>query len=321
MASERTRSAAARKQLEENLARQSAEFQALTLKLTQVSEQYAAETTALRSTVQHVQKTAQMSDDQARQLQRLQEEKAQMEARFAGAQTLQQELGSRVQQLEELLHRKEELFRMQEQQRAAQEVEVQNQLQMYAAKLQEAEQTKASLIASQSHEAQNQLHQLREALGLAEAQALHVARETQARFEEMERTKQLLEDRITTVERDLVLERNISAQKENDAGQEVVRLRDELRHIQSRAAAVESGLQAEREAVARKESNSGQEVARYAQENQMLKDRLAVIEQSLQSEIECISQKESLSNQEATRLQQENQVWILILIFFTRFPC
>ena len=50
------------------------------------------------------------------------------------------------------------------------------------------------------------------------------ALETRARLEETERTKQLLEDRITTVDRELLMERSIAAQKEAEVRAELQRL-------------------------------------------------------------------------------------------------
>ncbi len=184
MATERTRAAAARKQLEESLARQTNEMQVLMVRLQQSTDQHVAELSALRT--QHkaalVQAQAQQkpqgpSEEQLRQIQRLQEEKIQLETHYATAQQGTQELASRIQQLEDLLRLKE----------------------------------------AQSVAQQHEVVQLREAL---QATAI----ETRGRLEETERTKQLLEDRITTVDRELLMERSIAAQKENEVRTELQRL-------------------------------------------------------------------------------------------------
>ena len=218
IATERTRSAQARKQLEDSLAVQTSEVHLLTVKLQQAAEQHAAEAAAMRNSVLHMQKTVQMSDENLRQLQRVQEEKAQF--------------GARVQQLEDLVRMKdqqiEEVVRITEQQRREQEAEMQNQVAILAGQLQEANQAKSLMMDnSQALEAQREICQLRDALNASESQTLLISHENRERFEEMERTKQLLEDRITTVERDLQVERNILAQRESDSGQAVARLREE----------------------------------------------------------------------------------------------
>jgi chromosome segregation ATPase len=109
MTTERTRAAAARKQLEESLARQTAEMQMLSVRLQQTTEQHVAEVNALRVAVQQAQKASQTSEEHLRQLQRLQDEKNQFDARFATAQQMQQEMGARVQQLEDFLMHKQSL--------------------------------------------------------------------------------------------------------------------------------------------------------------------------------------------------------------------
>ncbi|XP_032792537.2 kinectin isoform X3 [Daphnia magna] len=209
MTAERTRAAAARKQLEESLTRQTTELQMLTVRLQQASEQHVAEVNALRAAVQQAQKVSQTSDETLRQLQRLQDEKNQFESRFSTAQQMQQEMGARVQQLEDFLMHKEQQL-----------MEQANQMALLACKLQESEQARNG----QSHEVEREVAQLREALQASEAQSLHTAHDARIRLEEMERTKQLLEDRITKVDRDLAMERSLAAQNEERIRQEVSRL-------------------------------------------------------------------------------------------------
>ena len=104
MTAERTRAAAARKQLEDSLARLTAELQLVTARLQQSADQHAAELGALRA--QHKAALQQgPSEDHLRQLQRLQEEKIQLESRCAASQQSTQEMSARVQQLEDVIRR------------------------------------------------------------------------------------------------------------------------------------------------------------------------------------------------------------------------
>ena len=160
---ERTRSAQARKQLEDNIARQAADIQTLTNKLQQVGDQHSAQEVALVANLQHAQKVSQLAEEKARQFQDL--------------------LRLRDQKVEELM----------------------NQLAMLTSQVQESENQKAVLIGQRNQLAseQNELMALRD--------ALNASRPT---LDEAERTKQLLEGRITALERDLQMERNIGDQKE-----------------------------------------------------------------------------------------------------------
>ena len=189
MSAERTRASAARKQLEDSLSKQTAEMQVLSARLQQSTDQHVAEIAALRATLQQAQKVsaAAVSEDQLRQMQRLhQEEKNQIEARCA--KQMEDLLRHKDQQLEEIVQRER--------------LEQSGQMAMMAQKVQELEQ----------------------ALQLAEQQAIHTTHEAHLRLEETERTKQLLEDRITTVDRELLMERSIGAQKEAEVRQELQRL-------------------------------------------------------------------------------------------------
>jgi len=294
IATERTRSAQARKQLEDSLAVQTSEVHLLTVKLQQAAEQHAAEAAAMRNSVLHMQKTVQMSDENLRQLQRVQEEKAQF--------------GARVQQLEDLVRMKDqqiEEVRITEQQRREQEAEMQNQVAILAGQLQVANHAKSLMMDnSQALEAQREICQLRDALNASESQTLLISHENRERFEEMERTKQLLEDRITTVERDLQVERNILAQRESDSGQEVARLREENQALQGRISSAEQELTSERNSVAQSQNDSVAEIGRLREENQSLQDRIAAVSQELQT---AATQQDEATSVEVNRLLEENK--------------
>lgn len=273
MTSERTRAAAARKQLEESLARQTTELQLLTARLQQSTDQHVAEVNVLRAAVQQAQKVSQTSDEHLRQLQRLQEEKNQFEGRFAAAQQMQQEMGARVQQLEDFLMHKEKQL-----------LEQANQTALLAAKLQESEQARSG----QNHEVQREVAQLREALQATEAQSMHTAHDARARLEEMERTKQLLEDRITKVDRDLAMERSLAAQNEERIRQEVSRLCLENQALtlqlsnssqtrqdeDAKWAAIQEQLHVERNQAAAKEAEAQKELERLRSQAQTLSQQL-----------------------------------------------
>ena len=273
MTTERTRAAAARKQLEESLARQTAEMQMLSVRLQQTTEQHVAEVNALRVAVQQAQKVSQTSEEHLRQLQRLQEEKSQFDARFTTAQQMQQEMGARIQQLEDFLMHKEQQL-----------MEQANQMAIIAGKLQESEQARNG----QSHEVQREVAQLREALQAAEAQSLHTAHEARARLEEMERTNELLESRITKVDRDLAMERSLAAQNEERIRQEVSRLclENQALNIQltnatqsrqdddAKWAAVQEQMQVERSQMAAKETEAQKELEHLRSEISSLTQQL-----------------------------------------------
>merc|ERR1712071_37345 len=90
---------------------------------------------AMKNNFLQAQKASMMSDDHLRQIQRLQEEKGQFAA-------VQQDMASRVQQLEEMIRHKDqhldELLRHKEQ-RMEQEVKLQNQVALLEVQLQESE--------------------------------------------------------------------------------------------------------------------------------------------------------------------------------------
>ena len=254
MASERTRAAAARKQLEESLARQAAELQILNARLQQSADQHAVEVNALRLAAQKP------SEEQIRQVQRLQEDKSQLEGRLLA---VQQEMAARVQQLEEfLMHRDQQL---------AEQV---NQTALLAAKIQESEQARST------YEVQ-QVAQLREALQASEAQSTHIAHDARIRLEEMERTKQLLEDRITKVDRDLAMERGIAAQNEERIRQEVSRLCLENQALNLQLGSSRQEDDAKWAAVQEQMHLAAQEVERLRNEGQSLRQQLALSSEEL----------------------------------------
>ena len=318
MTTERTRAAAARKQLEESLARQTSEMQMLSVRLQQTNEQHVAEVNALRVAVQQAQNASQTSEEHLRQLQRLQDEKNQFDARFATAQQMQQEMSARVQQLEDFLMHKEQQL-----------MEQANQMSIIAGKLQESEQARNG----QSHEVQREVAQLREALQASEAQSLHTAHDARVRLEEMERTKQLLEDRITKVDRDLAMERSLAAQNEERIRQEVSRLCLENQALglqltnatQSRQeddakwAAVQDQMQVERNQMAAKESEVQKELEHLRSEinslNQQLSNssqsrqdddvKLAAIQEQMQVERNQMAAKEAEAQKELEHLKSE----------------
>lgn len=308
MTAERTRSAAARKQLEESLARQTNELQVLTARLQQQAEHHVAEVNGLRMSIQQAQKASQASEEHIRQLQRLQEEKNQYEARLAAAQQMQQELEDvlrhKNQQFEEILMHKEQQL-----------MEHANQVAMLAAKLQELEQTRNG----QNHEMQREAAQLREALQTAlaqEAQSLHAARDAHMRLEDFERTKQLLEDHITKIEREQQTERNIMVQKEHEMRQELQRLSMEKQSLtvqlsnssqtrqddDAKLASLHEQLATERSQAASKHTESEKELERLRHDNQALSEQLAQAVQSQQehrSELEVAlkAKEEELESQ------------------------
>ncbi|XP_046443894.1 kinectin-like isoform X2 [Daphnia pulex] len=318
MTTERTRAAAARKQLEESLARQTAEMQMLSVRLQQTTEQHVAEVNALRVAVQQAQKASQTSEEHLRQLQRLQDEKNQFDARFATAQQMQQEMGARVQQLEDFLMHKEQQL-----------MEQANQMAIIAGKLQESEQARNG----QSHEVQREVAQLREALQAAEAQSLHTAHDARVRLEEMERTKELLENRITKVDRDLAMERSLAAQNEERIRQEVSRLclENQALNLQltnatqnrqeddSKWAAVQEQMQVERNQMAAKESEVQKELENLRSEinslNQQLSNtsqsrqnddvKLAAIQEQMQVERNQMAAKEAEAQKDLEHLKSE----------------
>jgi chromosome segregation ATPase len=318
MTTERTRAAAARKQLEESLARQTAEMQMLSVRLQQTTEQHVAEVNALRVAVQQAQKASQTSEEHLRQLQRLQDEKNQFDARFATAQQMQQEMGARVQQLEDFLMHKEQQL-----------MEQANQMAIIAGKLQESEQARNG----QSHEVQREVAQLREALQAAEAQSLHTAHDARVRLEEMERTKELLENRITKVDRDLAMERSLAAQNEERIRQEVSRLclENQALNLQltnatqnrqeddSKWAAVQEQMQVERNQMAAKESEVQKELEHLRSEinslNQQLSNtsqsrqnddvKLAAIQEQMQVERNQMAAKEAEAQKDLEHLKSE----------------
>lgn len=320
MTTERTRAAAARKQLEESLARQTAEMQMLSVRLQQTTEQHVAEVNALRVAVQQAQKVSQTSEEHLRQLQRLQEEKSQFDARFTTAQQMQQEMGARIQQLEDFLMHKEQQL-----------MEQANQMAIIAGKLQESEQARNG----QSHEVQREVAQLREALQAAEAQSLHTAHEARARLEEMERTNELLESRITKVDRDLAMERSLAAQNEERIRQEVSRLclENQALNIQltnatqsrqdddAKWAAVQEQMQVERSQMAAKETEAQKELEHLRSEisslnlqlsnsSQSRQDddvRLAAIQEQMQVERSQMAAKETEVQKELEHLRSETQ--------------
>lgn len=281
MTTERTRAAAARKQLEESLARQTTEMQMLTVRLQQTTEQHVAEVNALRIAVQQAQKVSQTSEETLRQLQRLQDEKNQFEARFATTQQMQQEMSARVQQLEDFLMHKEQQL-----------MEQSNQMALLACKLQESEQARNG----QNHEVEREVAQLREALQASEAQSLHTAHDAHVRLEEMERTKQLLEDRITKVDRDLAMERSLAAQNEERIRQEVSRLclENQALNLQlsnasqnrqdedTKWASIQEQMQSERSQMAVKEVESQKQLEQLRNEIQALNLQLSNSSQSRQ---------------------------------------
>jgi chromosome segregation ATPase len=318
MTTERTRAAAARKQLEESLARQTAEMQMLSVRLQQTTEQHVAEVNALRVAVQQAQKASQTSEEHLRQLQRLQDEKNQFDARFATAQQMQQEMGARVQQLEDFLMHKEQQL-----------MEQANQMAIIGGKLQESEQARNG----QSHEVQREVAQLREALQAAEAQSLHTAHDARVRLEEMERTKELLENRITKVDRDLAMERSLAAQNEERIRQEVSRLclENQALNLQltnatqnrqeddSKWAAVQEQMQVERNQMAAKESEVQKELEHLRSEinslNQQLSNtsqsrqnddvKLAAIQEQMQVERNQMAAKEAEAQKDLEHLKSE----------------
>ncbi|EFX65046.1 hypothetical protein DAPPUDRAFT_333581 [Daphnia pulex] len=318
MTTERTRAAAARKQLEESLARQTAEMQMLSVRLQQTTEQHVAEVNALRVAVQQAQKVSQTSEEHLRQLQRLQDEKNQFDARFATAQQMQQEMGARVQKLDELLRFKEQQL-----------MDQANQMAIIAGKLQESEQARNG----QSHEVQREVAQLREALQAAEAQSLHTAHDARVRLEEMERTKELLENRITKVDRDLAMERSLAAQNEERIRQEVSRLclENQALNLQltnatqnrqeddSKWAAVQEQMHVERNQMAAKESEVQKELDHLRSEidslNQQLSNssqsrqnddvKLAAIQEQMQVERNQMAAKEAEAQKDLEHLKSE----------------
>ena len=199
MSTERSRAAAARKQLEDSLAKAATEMQAMSLRLQHSTDQHVVEVAALKASLQKASSSV-VSEDQLRQMQQLhQEEKVQLESRCTADQGVHQELAARLQQMEDLVrHKDQQLEEILQRDR----LEQGSQLAMMAAKVTELEQ----------------------ALQLAEQQSLHTTHEAHLRLEETERTKQLLEDRITTVDRELLMERSIGAQKEAEVRQELQRL-------------------------------------------------------------------------------------------------
>lgn len=273
MTTERNRAAAARNQLEEALARQTAEIQILNARIQQSSEQHATELNTLRVAVQQAQKVSQTSDEHLRQLQRLQDENNQYEARFASAQQMQQEMAARIQQLEDFLVHKEN-----------QALEQANQLAILGPKLQESEQIRTQFV-----EIQHEVARLNEALQASENQSLHAAHDAHVRLEEMERTKQLLEDRITKVDRDLAMERSLAAQNEERIRQEVSRLclENQALNLQlsntsqtrqdddAKFAALQEQLQIERNQAMTKQAETQHELDRLRNEAQTLSQQLA----------------------------------------------
>lgn len=267
----------------------------LTSRLQQLTEQHTAEVNALRVAVQQAQKVSQTSDDHLRQLQRLQDEKNQFEARLHAAQQIQQDMANRVQQLENVMMMKEQ-----------QVIDHANQMALLAAKLQESEQARTGL----SHESQRELSQLREALQASENKSLHAAHEAlsaRAHLEEMERTKQLLEDRITQVDRDLAMERSLAAQNEERIRQEVSRLCLENQSLsvqlsnssQSRQdddakwAAMQEQIQMERNQAATKEAEAQKEVEKLRAEALSLSQQLEQVTRSQQEQQSQQSQLET----------------------------
>lgn len=340
MAAERTRAAQARNQLEEALTRQTAEINGLNLRIQQLVEHHSNELVTLKNNVMQAQKAAVLSDEQLRQVQRLQEEKGQLEVRFAA---VQQDMNSRIQQLEDMIRHKDqhldELLRLKEQ-RMEQEIKLQSQLAMLEVQLQESEQVQSAMLleSDQTMQAQQEVVQLREALTQQEIQFRQATVESHSRFEELERTKLLLEDRITTSDRELLVARNIATQKESEAQQEIHRMSLENQKLveqleEARAQQTEqpfddvtvealkmqneAALEEERTNAAQKESQLNTEIQRLQNDNQQLAQQLSALqtekteEQSVQAVLEqervIAVQKESEFQTELQRLRDENQ--------------
>lgn len=302
MAAERTRAAAARKQLEESLARQTSDMQVMTSRLQQLTDQHAAEVNGLRLALQQATKASQTSDDHLRQLQRLQDDKNQLEARFASA---QQEMAARVQQLEEFLMHKDQ-----------QMIEQAGQMAILAANLQESEAARSG----QSHDVQRELGQLREALQASEAQSMHAAHDARLRLEEMERTKQLLEDRITKVDRDLAMERSLAAQNEERIRQEVSRLclENQALNVQlsstsqsrqdddAKMAAVCEQLRLERDRALVRQTETLTEVDRLKNEVQLLTGQLDTVRHDGQSTLQAKNDELEAQKRKNNELRDKN---------------
>jgi len=334
IAAERTRAGQARNQLEEALNRQTGEITGLNMRIQQLVEHHANELVAMKNNFLQAQKASMMSDDHLRQIQRLQEEKGQFAA-------VQQDMASRVQQLEEMIRHKDqhldELLRHKEQ-RMEQEVKLQNQVALLEVQLQESEQVRSAMLmeSDQSLQAQQEMIQLREALNQQEAQFRQSAIESHARFEELERTKQLLEDRITTSDRELITVRNIASQKESESQLEVQRFSDEKQQlVQQLEEALaqqseqsfddvtvealmmknEAALAAERATAADKESQLNTEIQRLQDDNQKLAQQLSTVEtelsdkslQVVEEDRAIAAEKESEFQTELQRLRDENQ--------------
>jgi len=345
IAAERTRAGQARNQLEEALNRQTGEITGMNLRIQQLVEHHANELAVAKNNFIQAQK-ASLSDEHLRQIQRLQEEKGQMEARFAA---VQQDVGSRVQQLEDLLRHKDqhldELMRHKEQQ-MEQEVQLQNQFTLVKVQLQESEQVRSAMLleSEQSLQAQQGVAQLREALAHQEAQFHQAAMESHGRLEELERTKQLLEDRITTIDRELLVVRNIASQKESELQQGLERMTQEKQQLLEQLAEAkaqqndqpfddvtieammmknEDALQSQRAIAAEKESQLNSEIERLQSDNKTLAEQLSASqaeqteqaktltvnnEATLEAERATASEKESQLNSAIERLQGENKM-------------
>jgi len=345
IATERTRAAQARNQLEEALNRQTGEITGLNLRIQQLVEHHTNELAVTKNNFIQAQK-ASLSEEHLRQIQRLQEEKGQMEVRFSA---VQQDMGSRLQQLEEVISLKDqhlnELMRHKEQ-LMEQEMKLQNQLALTNVQLQESEQVRSALLleSEQNLQAQQEVAQLRDALAQQKAQFHQAAVESHSHLEELERTKQLLEDRITTSDRELLVVRNIASQKETELQQGMERITQEKQQLIEQLAEAkaqqneqpfddvtieamvmknEEALQAERAIAAEKESQLNSLIEHLQSDNKMLTEQISASqteqaeqiktlvmnnEAALEAERANATEKESQLNLTIERLQNDNKM-------------